>query len=106
MVVSDRPKLFLHADRSSPADCHGGPKLPDWAGACQLSYATGLPGRQKGSAAGTNSMGTSGINPLSHSAQYFIPGCSETTWPSTRRAFFRPEAIISCAYSTSSHSRV
>src|SRR5215813_1823203 len=61
---------------------------------------------QKGSTAGTNSMGTSGINGLSHSAQYFIPACSDKTWPMTIKAFFFPEEIASCAYSTTSHSRV
>src|SRR5215470_6055365 len=69
-------------------------------------HRTGLSGRQNGSAAAMNSIGTSLINPFSHSAQYFIPACSDTTWPSTISPFFLPDAIASCAYSTNSHSRV
>lgn len=59
------------------------------------SYFTGLWGRQKGSAAAMKRMGTSLINVFSHSAQYFIPACSETTWPKIISAFFFPEAIVS-----------
>jgi hypothetical protein len=51
----------------------------------QLS--TGLLGFQKGSLAGTNSIGTSVTKDFSHSVQYFMPPCSETTWPNTISAF-------------------
>src|SRR5262245_24536578 len=53
-----------------------------------IAHRMGLPGDQKGSGAAMNSIGTSPMNPFSHSAQYFIPACSDTTWPSTMRAFF------------------
>src|SRR5262245_41515072 len=69
-------------------------------------HRTGLSGLQNGSAAAMNSIGTSLINSCSHSAQYFIPACSDTTWPSAISPFFLPDAIVSCAYSTNSHSRV
>src|SRR5580700_4238670 len=48
-------------------------------------YDTGF---QNGSTAATNSTGTSLTNVLSHSAQYFIPACSDTTCPNTSSAFF------------------
>lgn len=60
------------------------------------AHPVGLSGRQKGSAAATNSTGTSLMNPFSHSAQYFMPACSDTTCPSTINAFFWPDVIASC----------
>ena len=38
-------------------------------------------------------MGTSEMNDRSHSAQYFMPACSEATWPITISAFRLPDAI-------------
>src|SRR6185437_10331647 len=67
---------------------------------------TGRSGLQNGSGAAINSIGTSGINGFSQSAQYFMPACSDATWPSRMSAFFCPDTIASCAYSTTSHSRV
>lgn len=38
-----------------------------------------------------NAIGTSVIDPRSHSAQYVIPACSETTWPRITSAVFLPD---------------
>ena len=54
-------------------------------------------GRQKGSPAGISSTGTSVMKVFSHSAQIFIPGSSETAWPSTITPFGRADDTTSCA---------
>jgi hypothetical protein len=72
-----------------PLARNSGPKLPVMmdgkSGLPQLS--TGLLGFQKGSFAGTNSIGTSVTKDFSHAVQYFMPPCSETTCPNTINAF-------------------
>ena len=42
-----------------------------------------------------NQIITSVMNDLSHSAQYFIPDCSDTTCPRTINAFFLPDRMVS-----------
>ena len=59
----------------------------------QVNYPIGCSGRQNGSSAAMNSIGTSSMKDFNHSAQYFIPACSDTTWPSTINAFLFPDAI-------------
>ena len=76
-----RPRLLPAGPPGHPHRPHGGPAVRV---SCRYS------GAQKGSPAGTNSIGTSGTNVLSQEAHSCMPRSSETSWPMRMRALRRP----------------